>query len=284
MAIGKYKERGGGEKVVEIPRFIEEAIAICKKLGAEYKTQIVAEMSPDEATKLGDTEKKFGLNVLDAYSESLELMLPILADPRFANWFGQGLRLNLAHRFDDVFNKIDIVCTLPEGVSGVALDATMSQQGSVRKIQTIEKEVSEGKLGKLRFPEIQTNVPRVVIGLQHSTIVDLCQLFTKAYKGDAQAKLNLRTHWAQKRILEQIDAQFNAYKAIAESRGQIATAEILETYRSVADTYLRGEKSYVRNAVIDKGQTDLIHQAIITETRLMAARAEHYKKIVQKAA
>ncbi len=150
-----------------------------------------------------------------------------------SNWLGESAMTQQASKYDDYRNGVDSIVELDvdEGVTHLALaiDVTSSHELQ-RKFDRIKDEIDRGILTNVKyfvsealgFKGEKRNIPRVVIGADRKTIIDLVEKWMEEDK-DA-----LEMHVVQAIVVEEIIAQLEAFKQYAESIGRPDVAKVYE--------------------------------------------------------
>ena len=148
------------------------------------------------------------------------------------NWLGPNAVTIKTSKFDDFKNGVDDVVEFQGGESetshlALAIDTTIGGD-SVSKLRRIKEEIDAGQLGEIKyfysehtnFKGRLTNVPRVVIGVDGTTIGELTNLWMS---GDKKA---LNTHKIQFQILKEIILQAETFRDYALRIGKDGVAGV----------------------------------------------------------
>jgi len=150
----------------------------------------------------------------------------ILEQTELADWFGPNATTVKTNEFDDYVNGVDGVFEFnvnnperPASHMALAFDATFAtKDGPIeKKMNRIRDEINRGQLATIkyfrssdrRFHGKLSGVPRVIVGLEKDTIVELARLWVM---GEKKA---LAEHPAQRMILEQVKRQLQTFTEYA---------------------------------------------------------------------
>jgi hypothetical protein len=160
----------------------------------------------------------------------------ILTEGEMSEWFGNAQVLKSA-RYDDYTNKIDLVVEWysPEDGSRIlalAVDVTFGESTSWQKLNDIKSEILRGQLGSMRYFRdnrgdiwgTRKNIPRVVIGVNKSSVEELAGLWIN------DEKKKLGAHPVQRVLLEEMYSQMLAMQEFAQAKGM----------QKIAESYLPG--------------------------------------------
>jgi hypothetical protein len=158
------------------------------------------------------------------YSTTLEAI--INQRIQLSDWLGSDVDTRKTCEYDDIFNGIDIIAEFKNqerspSLLGLGVDISFSTDIR-KKISRIKHEIEQGTLGEIKYFESetsgfqgrQTNVPRVVIGVDQKRLLDL---MAKWYTGKTK---ELDSHPAQIIFVEEILLQLATYRDYAQKIGQ----------------------------------------------------------------
>lgn len=186
----------------------------------------------DDLNKVEEYEKKFSP---DAAKKTSEVFEAIMLTGELHNWFGGSAETIKTSRFDDIFNGTDMIIEFEE-VSrrfshlGVAVDVTFGTTSLEKKFSRIKNEIDRGELAKIKYFYSQkehfrgerSNIPRVVIGVEHTKVVELAALWLRK-----ENKI-LANHPVQHLILEEIALQLEILKNYCEKTGKTGLSPLYE--------------------------------------------------------
>lgn len=125
---------------------------------------------------LTEERREHAMDVLPPEGEAFEmLLLDMIANRR---WFGDAT-MRRTSKYDDYFNKVDAILGLHtqehRSVAhlGLGLDATTSTHGMARKLTRVVENVRTGKLGYVRYADIDSfrgelrQIPEAVLYVDH---------------------------------------------------------------------------------------------------------------------
>ncbi len=187
----------------------------------------------DDLKKVGDYEKKFLPN---AAKKTADVFEAIMLTGELHNWFGERAETIKTSRFDDIFNGTDMIIEFEEEAPlrfshlGVAVDVTFGTVSLEKKFSRIRNEIDSGKLAKIKYFHSQkehfrgerSNVPRVVIGVEHDQVVELAALWLR------KENETLAKHPVQRLILEEIALQLEILNKYCERIGKRDLAPLYE--------------------------------------------------------
>lgn len=193
------------------PATIARDVEYVKRMEAVFVQQNNADMQ--EA-------KQFGLILEAMIHEQAELN----------DWLGEEVTTVKASRFDDIANGIDSIAEFHRdgGVSHLALAIDVTHGDPTRKLIKIREEIDAGRLSEIKyfassdgnFQGSLKKVPRVIVGADRKTIIDLAQLWTENKKTD------LAKHPVQLQLLDEIILQLRTFINYAEANGKDAVIDI----------------------------------------------------------
>jgi hypothetical protein len=140
-----------------------------------------------------------------------------------SDWFGPNSEMMKASRYDDIHHGVDSIVELQEGEKkathlALGIDVTSSHEAE-EKFHRIKKEIDDGHLAEIKYFESEymemkgkmQNIPRVIIGADQHTIVELMNMIKeKKFK-------DLANHPIQFQILELMADQLKVFIRYAES-------------------------------------------------------------------
>ena len=193
------------------PATIARDVEYVKRMEAVFAQQNNADMQ--EA-------KQFGLILEAMIHEQAELN----------DWLGEEVTTVKASRFDDIANGIDSIAEFHRdgGVSHLALAIDVTHGDPTRKLIKIREEIDAGRLSEIKyfassdgnFQGSLKKVPRVIVGADRKTIIDLAQLWTENKKTD------LAKHPVQLQLLDEIILQLRTFINYAETNGKDSVIDI----------------------------------------------------------
>jgi hypothetical protein len=156
-----------------------------------------------------------------AHARVMEAVIQQYAGP--CGWFGEGSSVSFASRYDDIANGVDLVVSLParEGQKPIriAIDATFSEQGAIRKVRDVAERLKEKKkMYEVKYFEDELTgdkgheeMPRVALGLARAHVVELAGLWKR------NDVATLRRHEVQDIFLREIVSQLSFYRRELEA-------------------------------------------------------------------
>jgi hypothetical protein len=181
-----------------------------------------------------------------------------------SEWLGANAMTIKCSRYDDICNGIDTIAEFQEGESsashlGLAIDVTTAQ-GLIKKFDRIRDEIDRGKLAKVKYFVSKnmnirgelSNIPRVVIGADRSTVKELGELYLDK---DYQA---LAEHPIQFQVLDEIVEELQAFQQYALRVKQPKLVRVFGNMQKLAENII----SEKRKTVEDSGKRDAVYAAI----------------------
>lgn len=220
-----------------------------------------------------DMKKKFDLQ--DSIENRQKLIKATVAEGLIYRgiskygWF-PGAKAIKTCEYDDYVNGIDLMAEFggdgqsPQNVMGLMIDVTFSGRALEKKFARIEQEIEEGHLASIKYFHSKNNprfmgrfsdVPRVVVGMQHTLVEQLAKQWMSEYEEDEELLLNTPV---QRMILEQVLAQLRAQSAYAESLGLEKVAATLHAEARLVRSII--EK---KNIALGALENDVVHRQII---------------------
>jgi hypothetical protein len=182
-----------------------------------------------------------------------------------SNWLGESAMTEQASKYDDYKNGVDTVVEFdePDGASHLALaiDVTSSHE-LTRKFTRIKDEIDSGVLTKVKYFVSENlgirgekgNIPRVVIGADRKTIMDLVGRWMDK---DNEA---LAEHVVQAIVIEEIIEQLEAYIKYAK---KISKDKVASIYQRTLEILQRiKEEKKLSEDMIYSAREDQVLQAI----------------------
>ncbi len=217
----------------------------------------------DDLNKVEEYEKKFSP---DAAKKTAEVFEAIMLTGELHNWFGGSAETIKTSRFDDIFNGTDMIIEFEE-VSrrfshlGVAVDVTFGTTSLEKKFARIKDEIDRGKLAKIKYFYSQkehfrgerSNIPRVIIGVEHTRVVELAALWLR------KENKALANHPVQRLILEEMALQLEILKNYCEKTGKIDLVPLYEKDLAIIRSVLK-EKDGIK--LDDELMNDRVFQGI----------------------
>ncbi len=153
---------------------------------------------------------------------------------------------------DDIFNKTDIVLTFEmdgeEEPLAVTVDVTIGMRSLGEKIHSIKQEIDTQVLTTVKYHETPSGdhvllkgTPRVIMGMEPK---QLLSLLTPWVCGEPTDREYLKKHPAQLALVQQVEAQLEAYEAYARATKKEAVANRFAKALKIART-IRNEKEKV---------------------------------------
>jgi hypothetical protein len=213
---------GKGQEQIDMGHFVDdygpENVESDRHRVAELEAKFEAEMTPEtqEALRLG--------TILEAIiTEQVELN----------EWLGPDVRTRKASRYDDVVNGVDTIAEIEQENStshlALAIDVTHGVMLQ-KKFDRIKREIDEGTLTTIKYFENSDEtfrgrllkVPRVVLGVEKSAVVELAGLW------NAGKNKELATHPVQVQLIEEITVQLQSCLEYAQKTGKGDIARVYE--------------------------------------------------------
>lgn len=186
----------------------------------------------DDLNKVEEYEKKFSP---DAAKKTAEVFEAIMLTGELHNWFGGSAETIKTSRFDDIFNGTDMIIEFEEisrrfSHLGVAVDVTFGTTSLEKKFSRIKNEIDRGELAKIKYFYSQkehfrgerSNIPRVIIGVEHTKVVELAALWLRK-----ENKI-LANHPVQHLILEEMALQLEILKNYCKKTGKTDLSPLYE--------------------------------------------------------
>lgn len=233
-----------------------------------------------EADKVTVREMKRKFKLQDTAEERRKLMKATVAEGIIYrgiskyNWF-PGAKAIKTCEYDDIANGIDLIAEFggdgqsPQNVMGLMIDVTFSGRKIEKKFERIKREIEEGHLASIKYFHSKNNprfmgrfsdVPRIVVGMQHTVVEQLAKQWMSQYQEDEEL---LFTTPVQRMILEQVLAQLRAQSKYADSLGHEGIAEALNKearlVRSIIDE---------KNIPLGDTENDPVHRQIMEAIRI----------------
>lgn len=207
---------------------IEDALSTCDRLEEKWEEENTPEMK----------ESKKWATVLEAMVVDLTTS---------GSWLGEDSIAMATTRPDDYFNGVDVIVESSLGEFfkahlGLAIDATFANC-FLEKLTKTRKEIDgesnenkpgEGQLATINYFKSEAmgirgrkdDIPRVVVALEQSTIVQLAEIWLEEGRNDS-TKESLDNHAIQLQIIEEFILQLACQKKRAEVKGQNKIAKKL---------------------------------------------------------
>ncbi len=164
-----------------------------------------------------------------------------------ALWFGESAQTIKTSRYDDIKNGIDLIVEFLKDEShssllALAVDVTLTSDAEKirEKLEKIKKNIDKGRMGTIKYFKSETfslrgektNVPKVVIGVDYRTFIEVIDLWTQSFlqKSTANAHKKLAEHHIQFILLNEISLQLEEFKKYAQKKNQ---NKIVEEYEKM---------------------------------------------------
>jgi len=181
-----------------------------------------------------------------------------------SNWLGESAITIQASRYDDIHNGVDTIVEFDEesGPSHLALAIDVTSSHEIRKkFDKIKGEIDQGFLTEIKyfmsenlsFRGHKSNVPRVVIGADKGTILDLTE---KWLDKDQKA---LAKHIIQTIIIEEIVSQLEAFIEYAESINKFEVAKIYQKTLSILEK-IKAEKDVSEDMLFKANEDQVLFE------------------------
>jgi len=206
-------------------------------------------------------EKNFDVN--KGHADIIEALL--FEHIEQSEWFGKDAHTLKTSNFDDIRNKTDLLVEFENGKEqltylGLAVDVTFGETALRHKLEEIKKDIQENRLSKIEYFESERspfkgeyrNLPRVVIGMDRSHMVDLVRMWMQDEK-----KKEFVSHPIQMLILQEIIDELRSFIQYAKKQGknemvtiyekQLRIIEKIERRKNVsnADVYKKDDGVYI---------------------------------------
>ncbi len=232
------------------------------------------------------TEKKFENDYTPEDREALRMATVLEAmvneQIELGDWFGPDANTTVASKFDDYKNGVDTIVEFIENDAnakhlGLAIDATFSTAKIIHKIERIKDEIDMDLLTKIKYFRSDhldirgelSGVPRVIIGVDKQTIMDMVSLWKQ------KKKRELNEHPAQLIILQEIVAQLEAFRDYARATGKENIAQKMEARLKIIQPVLETKMSDSRwESSTQSFSSDKVYTSIKKE-------AERFKRTAQ---
>ncbi|MDP1689998.1 MAG: hypothetical protein Q8L52_02230 [bacterium] len=252
---------------------LEEAHARATELFAQYeiKPEKFAGMRgyPDAEIRT-DTEdvrrreKNFKYDIQSDFADILEAIA--FEHGELSEWFGPTSKVIKTSRYDDYFNRVDLVVeteAADQEYSHLALGMDVTFGGDLhKKFAGIRAKIDQGRLGQVKyflsdrpdkiFAGPLHNIPEVVVGVEIDRVRELALLWMN------KKNKQLGEHPVQRMILREIALQLKTFAAYARHIGKDDLAVILETELQTVEALMK-EK---RGAGIEVVEQDKVFEEI----------------------
>lgn len=165
-----------------------------------------------------------GAEVQEAKQLGLILEALIHEQAEINDWLGEEVTTVKASRFDDIANGIDSIAEFHRdgGVSHLALAIDVTHGDPSKKLTKIREQINAEKLSEIKyfassdgnFQGSLQKVPRVIVGADRQTIIELAQLWIENKKRD------LAQHPIQLQLLDEIILQLQTFITYAEKNNK----------------------------------------------------------------
>ena len=129
----------------------------------------------------------------DPAHKTAKVLEAIMLAGELHNWFGNNTEVIKSSRFDDIIGGTDLILELEEIMPrrfsqlSIAVDVTFSSLAQEKKFERIKEEIDRGKLATIKyfhsekehFRGERSNIPRVVIGIEYSRVIELAALWLR---------------------------------------------------------------------------------------------------------
>lgn len=227
----------------------------------------------DDSKHVADLEEIFidNLSSLSAenmyYQEIAKIFEALLLEQiEQGAWLGEDASATKPSKYDDYVNGVDTIVSFSNEEKqpvhlALALDIT-SQHELAKKFTRLMEEIKDGRLTEIKYfksedPEFRGNlkgVPRVIVGADHKTIIDLME---KWLGGESK---ELKAHFIQIILLEEITSQLEAFKEYAQAQKQEKAVTAFDRALRIV-TEVRRKKHFGDNDTVH-AMNDGVYQAI----------------------
>ncbi len=252
-----FNTPAGGKAAESAYLKLDEAHARAIELFSEYeiKPERFAGMRdyPDAVIR-ADTEevrrreKNFKYDTQSDFADILEAIA--FEHGELSEWFGSSSKVIKTSRYDDYFNKVDLVVETKvtnQEYSDLALGMDVTSSSDLRKkFEGIRAKIDQGRLGQVKyflsdrpnkiFAGSLQNIPEVVVGLEVDRVKELALLWMN------KKNKQLGEHPVQRLILREIALQLRAFANYARSTGKEGLAVILETQLHIIEEIMRAKR------------------------------------------
>ncbi len=169
-------------------------------------------------------------------------------------WLGSNVSTIISSRYDDIKSGVDSIAEFRESDTSasylaLAVDVTTGGQ-MVKKFMRIKKEITEGKLVKIKYFASEhmgirgelSRVPRAVVGVSAATVKEISELWLE------RKNKELSQHAIQFQILEEIVQQLEIFQKYAESVNQPALASIYKKTYNLVEKIYQGKKESIKDS------------------------------------
>ncbi len=162
-------------------------------------------------------------------------------------WMGPEVTTRQASDYDDIANGVDMIAEMEHSDAtqhlAIALDATYGIHLE-KKMERIRNEINEGTLTAVKyFEDSEGNfrgelkrVPRVVVGADHDTILNLIQLWVE------NKNKELASHPIQLQILDEVYMQLKIFAQYAEKVDQPEVVKIYQRQARIVKRIMADKK------------------------------------------
>lgn len=165
-----------------------------------------------------------------------------------SDWFGPDAVTIRTSRYDDYKNGVDSVVEFEEGESkashlALAIDVTTSSH--LRdKLWRIRDEINQGHLAEVKYFKSDrlnirgqmTNIPRVIIGAQKSSVLEVINYWLN------REQSKLAKHPIQLKILKETEIQLDAFQDYSLRHKQPELAAIYGKAKAIIDDIMANKK------------------------------------------
>ncbi len=301
---GQLARQRSQERLPEMEEALYEVLVPETKRNA-IRLEEFADLYDENAIKadlryIKNLETRFESGVSTKFGELFEAIVDSQIED--ADLMGPNASVIVPSRFDDVANGVDSIVEFEEeGATShlaLAVDVTKGREGLKKKFERIRTSIEEGELSRVKYFKSENfrgelrNVPRVVIGADHSTVENISDLllrFIRMKKSIAESRktkdqsaaaknlpkefakirAELSSHPLQGIVLTEISEQLHAFQNYAERNDQPRVAENYKKVSTVIDEIIH-EKESASQAPLIKNPDDEIFRMIMDEAKLLS--------------
>lgn len=219
-----------------------------------------------DVLKVNELKAKFENDATKRTAEVLEAI--IYKRIELGNWLGPNAETIRPSEYDDFVNGIDIIVEFNTEDSkkhlALGIDITFGSLTMVKKFDRIKEEIDMDELAKVKYFEAHgfkgtlTQLPRIVIGVQKDTVVDLAGLWMN------NKNTEIDKHFIKDILLQEIKLQLETFLAYAEKHKKqnaiLSYQRALRTLNGILTS--ENNENRVRNLAISE---DAVFKAIKEE-------------------
>jgi|GEM_PF-5108371 len=191
----------------------------------------------------------------------------VLESIKRGDMFGRNSIVFKTAPYDDIAHKVDFVLERSGAPTGIAVDASTSERATIRKIEDLASEIKEGKLTEIQYFQTPNfkgralNVPRVVLGVERDTALELDELWYGIRQGTKPAS-TLKQSPVRGIFIHEMLMQLKVFSAYALRNGNKIAAEAYQRSLSIVQDAVTAAKE--DNVHISfTHPTDKVHLAIL---------------------